>query len=354
MKASAPSGPASAPWLLGHEPAEAAFAQSLAADRMPHAWLISGPRGVGKATLAYRMVRRLLAEPAEIEGCQEPTSAVFRMVAGRHHPDLKVIDEPLDPDTKRLKANIPVELVRRRVEELRQTAVRGGRRVLLLDPLTDLGLSAANALLKLLEEPPDGLVLILIEQSYVRLPATIASRCARLRLRPLEPDLAARVIRRLLPEISETRAGIVAELANGSVGRALELEAIDWPTEYGRLLAELGQGTGRVLACSETLLRLAGKGGVLEAGRLLGDVLRRAALTAAGRPPRHLLATDELAMLGALPGAASLDRCVALWDKLAASVAETDRLHLDPLQTLVGVVHGLVAPPAAEGPGRRP
>ena len=339
--------------LVGHDWAAAAFERALSLGRLPHGWLITGPRGVGKATLAYRMARRLLAAPAEVARCQDPASLVFRMVAGRHHPDLKVIDEPLTPDGRRLKASIPVELVRLRLEELHRTAARGGWRVLLIDPTLDLGPSSANALLKTLEEPPPGLVMILIAQSYVRLPATVASRCARLRLQPLAAAEVAAALRRRDPAIPGERAALLAELARGSIGRALELERLDWPAEYGRLLRLLGDGSGQVLAVADSLLRLAGKGGIREGARLLGDVLRRAAHLAAGRPPARPLLADENALLARLPGAASLDRCVALWDKLARSAAEADQLNLDPLQTLVGIVHGLAAEPAGAGGGRR-
>jgi DNA polymerase-3 subunit delta' len=353
MREDGPAAAAATTELIGHEAAEAAFERALAQGRLPHGWLLTGPEGVGKATLAYRMARRLLAGPDEVARCQDPASAVFRMVAGGHHPDLKVIDEPIRPDGRRLKSNIPVDLVRERLEELYRTAARGGRRVLLVDPPVDLGPSAANALLKTLEEPPDGLVLILVAQSYVRLPATVASRCARLRLRPLPAAQVAAALRRQRPTITAERAALLAELARGSIGRALELDRLDWPAEYARLLAALGQGGGQVLTVAESLLRLAGKGGIREAARLLGDVLRRAAHVAAGRPPACALLADEAALLARLPGAASLDRCVALWDKLARSAAEADQLNLDPLQTLVGIVHGLAAEPARAGGGNR-
>ncbi len=354
MKDDGPGGAAATAELIGHEAAEAAFEATLSRGRLPHGWLLTGPPGVGKATLAYRMARRLLAAPEELAHCQDPASAVFRMVAGRHHPDLKIIDEPINPEGRRLKTSIPVDLVRQRLDELHRTAARGGRRVLLIDPTVDLGPSTANALLKTLEEPPDGLVVILVAQSYVRLPATVASRCARLRLRPLPAAQVAAAVRRRQPAITAECAAQLAELARGSIGRALELERLDWPTEYGRLVVALGQGGGQVLAVADSLLRLAGKGGVLEAARLLGDVLRRAAHVASGRPPACPLVADEAALLARLPGAASLDRCVALWDKLARSAAEADQLNLDPLQTLVGIVHGLATEPARAGGGSRP
>src|SRR4051794_6873075 len=128
------SGPAWTPFLLGHEAIERKWLRAVASGRLPHAWLISGPRGVGKATLAYRMARRLLAQPDEVGRCQEPGSAIFRMVGARGHPDLQIIDQPIDPKDGKLKSNIPVNLLRLRMEDIYRTPALAGARVLLLDP----------------------------------------------------------------------------------------------------------------------------------------------------------------------------------------------------------------------------
>lgn len=342
--------PAANPTLLGHEVAEQRWQRALSSGRMPHGWLLSGPRGVGKATLAYRMARRLLAEPRETGDSDDPTSAIFRMVASGGHPDLKVIHEPIDPKDGKLKSNVPVLLVRQRMEEIYKTAAMGGNRVLLLDSTVDLGISSANTLLKLLEEPPAGVVLIVVAQPFLDLPATIASRCARLRLRPLPASLVVEGLRQLAPAIEPSAAAKLAELAGGSIGRALFLHEIDWPSQYGRVLADLAGG-GRSLEVADQLLKVAGKtGGILVAAELLSHVVRRAARHAAGRPPALPLVADEPRLLAALPGAASLDRCVALWEKLATSAVQAEALNLDPMQTLIGLVHGLVTPPAGGRP----
>jgi DNA polymerase-3 subunit delta' len=339
------TSPADIPFLLGHEPLERAWLRALDSGRLPHGWLLRGPRGVGKATLAYRMARRLLARPEEVASCQGPGSAVFRMVSARAHPDLQVIDQPIDPKDGKLKSSIPVNLLRDRMDELYRTAAMGGARVLLLDPEVEMSAGSANALLKLLEEPPAGVVLLIVAQHYTRLPATIASRCAKLQLRPLPLGLVAEGLQRLRPELGSDRIRQLADLAGGSIGRALQLEAIDWPAAYATLLDELGRGPARTVHAAELLLKLAGReGGFHVAADLLGSVLKRAAFYAAGRPPALALLPDEDARFAAIPGLASLDRCVALWDKLAASAVETESLNLEPLQTMVGLVHGLVSP----------
>jgi DNA polymerase-3 subunit delta' len=313
-------------------------------DRVASAYLFEGPSGVGKLKCAIALAQTVIGGDA----------AVARRIAEGTHPDVRVF-LPREEG----KRNIQVEQLRSEILPFAQFAPFEAPAAFVIFPEADVSFpehppEAANALLKTLEEPPDGLVLILVAQSYVRLPATVASRCARLRLRPLPAAQVAAALRRQRPTITAERAALLAELARGSIGRALELDRLDWPAEYARLLAALGQGGGQVLTVAESLLRLAGKGGIREAARLLGDVLRRAAHVAAGRPPACALLADEAALLARLPGAASLDRCVALWDKLARSAAEADQLNLDPLQTLVGIVHGLAAEPARAGGGRRP
>ncbi|MFO1066967.1 MAG: DNA polymerase III subunit delta' [Geminicoccaceae bacterium] len=336
-------GPAWTPFLLGHEAAEARFTGLLERNRLPHAWLLSGTQGVGKATLAYRMARLLLAAEAERVRVQDPEHPLFRQVAAGAHPDLKVIDEPLDPKTGKLKSSVPVDLVRLRMEEMYATSMAGGRRVMLIDPDVDLGANSANALLKLLEEPPAGAYLIIMAQHYSPLPVTIASRCARLRLRPLAAAQVTDGLLRLQPELGPARAAQLAELARGSIGRALELHAIDWPGAYGRLLDSMGKRPVPVVDIAEQLLKLAGSQGVLGAGRLLGDYVHRAARFAAtGTRPGELV-PDEAKRLRALPGVASLDRCALLWEKLAAATRRADALNLEPLQTLIGLVDGLVS-----------
>lgn len=346
--AAGPVSGAPAPWasplLLGHEAAEAAWLRALHAGRLPHAWLLTGPHGVGKATLAYRLARALLAAPAEAGSANDPASAIFRQIRDRTHPDLMVVDEPVDPKDNRRKSELPINLIRARQERAWRTAATGAR-LLLIDSPVPWNASSANALLKLLEEPQPGLVIVIIGQHFSQLPRTIVSRCARLVLRPLSAPLVVEGLRRLAPGIEPPRAQRLAELAHGSIGRALELDAIDWPTRYGQLLGELAGGPRQALGAAETLVKLAGEGGIVAAARLLGEIVRRAAEAAAGRPPALALVKNEAALLRGLPGAASLDRCAALWEKLAATAAETEALNLDPLLALIGLVHELVAPP---------
>ena len=159
------------PFLFGHQTVEQTFLTSWNSGRIPHAWLLSGPQGIGKATLAFRLARFVLASKREektgmnlfgdIEAnlemdCDDP---VFKRVASGGHADLMTLERPVDKETNRLKSSIPIESVRTAGDFLRRTASEGGWRVLVIDSADELNLNAANALLKILEEPPDLMIL---------------------------------------------------------------------------------------------------------------------------------------------------------------------------------------------------
>jgi DNA polymerase-3 subunit delta' len=178
--------PRANPILLGHTEAEATILDAMRAGRMHHAWLITGPEGVGKATLAYRFARRLLAgRAAEDSLALDPANTVFRRVAAGSHADLKTIERVVNDKTKRMQAQIPVEKVREINGFMSLTPAEGGWRVVVVDGAEELNQASANALLKILEEPPPRAILLLVCAAPGRLLPTIRSRCRRLRLTPL-------------------------------------------------------------------------------------------------------------------------------------------------------------------------
>jgi DNA polymerase-3 subunit delta' len=334
----APPAPAANPLLLGHEAAEAIWLRAWRSGRLPHGWLLTGPMGVGKATLAYRMARRLLAGDRAATEPPAADSGLFRMIAHGGHPDLHVLSP--DSSGRKLRPEIKVDEVRAIQEKLYATSAMGGARILLVDAADELNRNAANALLKLLEEPPAAHFLLLVCHRPGALPRTIASRCAQLRLRPLPQALVEEGLLRLGPELPAGRDRLLASLADGSLGRAFDLEAQGWPEAYAALLATLEQAGGAdPLPIAEQLAAIGRQQGFPVAVDLLGGLIRRAARIAAGAALAVPLVPDEPARLRALgPG---LDRWVGLWDKLGASAGQTEGLNLDPLQTFLGLVQGI-------------
>jgi DNA polymerase-3 subunit delta' len=218
--------------FYGHADAELAFLEAYRGTRMPHAWLIGGPRGIGKATLAYRMARFVFAYPdpsapavrSATSLALPPDNAAVRRVVARGHSDLLALDRGINPDTGKPRTQIAVDDIRRTVRFFGSTAGEGGWRICIVDTADELNPSGANALLKILEEPPAKSLLLVVSHAPGGLLPTIRSRCRRLALRPLEPaDVAHAVADALGRDAGEGDIKAAALAADGSVARALDL-----------------------------------------------------------------------------------------------------------------------------------
>lgn len=268
--------PAENPLLLGHEGAERLVLNAWRSGRMPHAWLISGPRGVGKATLAYRIAKFVLSRgrpggaesvgenAGDAEGglfgaaaspCPHGSLAVkaddrdARLVASGGHPDLRILRREV---TERgvLSAVIRVDDVRAFIERVRRTPTFGGWRVAIVDEAERLNRNAENALLKILEEPPDNTLILLVTSHLNALLPTTRSRCRKLGLSALGDGVVRDLLGRSGRVADQGDAEILVRLGEGSVGRALELAEADGPTLYrevGALLAEMPRIDGEAL-----------------------------------------------------------------------------------------------------------
>ena len=218
--------------LYGHAEAERTLLEAYRGGRIPHAWLIGGEKGIGKATLAYRLARFVLANP-------DPGSPVVRKatslavpddhpaarrIAGQAHGDLLVLRRVINEKTGKMFTVTRVDDIRRTVPFFGSTAGEGGWRVAIVDPLDDLNNEGENALLKVLEEPPPRALLLLVCHAPGRVLPTIRSRCRTLILRPLAADDVFRAAAGAAGETAgsdDLRAA--AQAAGGSVGRALTL-----------------------------------------------------------------------------------------------------------------------------------
>src|SRR6202167_1831486 len=217
--------------LFGHAGTEAAFLAAYRGSRVPHAFLIVGPKGIGKATLAYRMARFVLAHPdpaaAGVQKAKwlaiDANDPVTRRIAAQGLGDLLVLERT--PNEKGvLRQQIAVDDVRRTISFFGSTAGEGGWRIAIVDAVDELNRSSANALLKVLEEPPQRALLFLVSHSAARVPATLRSRCRIVTLRPLgEADLAPALAAATGEAADDPDIVEAAAAAEGSVGRALAM-----------------------------------------------------------------------------------------------------------------------------------
>lgn len=280
----------------------AALAAALADGRMPHAWLFAGERGIGKASLAWRFARTLLSAPAG--GGPEPLPfdpPTHRLMEGGAHPDfvrLERLEKPAKGNAEaRLARGISIEQVRGLSRLLNSASAMGGRRVVLVDAADDLEAPAANALLKNLEEPPAGVVFLLVAHAPGRLLPTIRSRCRLLRMNPLSDADMAIVLGRIAPALAGAERDALLREAEGSPGRAAGMLGLD--------LAGL--------EASLAIVAQGGEPGRREAGRLaaaLAPVSARERLAAfVELVPRVLAARARSA------GPAALGDMLARWDE---------------------------------------
>jgi DNA polymerase-3 subunit delta' len=232
--------------LHGHERSENIFLEAWHAGRLPHAWLITGPKGIGKATFAYNVARFVLAggkdvsldtaapsnnlfgeveEPAPSGLHISPENGIFKRVVSGGHSDFMALEKGMiNPATNRVTLNdVNIGVVRKAIDFTYLTPAESDWRVVVIDSVDEMNRNAANAVLKVLEEPPNRALFILVSHAPGRILPTIRSRCRRLNLSPLDDDAMSKIISHQRPSLSADEVEGVIALSNGSAGAALRL-----------------------------------------------------------------------------------------------------------------------------------
>lgn len=339
--------------LIGHAAAERELARAFASGRMHHGWLLTGPEGIGKATLAYRFARHVLATPEERDlfgdslVVPEDCAAARQMLA-MAHPGLLVLRRPYDTKAKRFATTLPIDEVRRLKSFLGLTGGEGQWRVVIVDTADDLNINAANALLKSLEEPPVRALFILISSEPGRLLPTIRSRCRRLELKALEPaDLKRAAEAALLAADKDSPAPEawqrLTRLSGGSVRRALQLFASGGLDLYAEIETMLGLlpkvDWPAVHTLSDGMAQIAQEQRFQAFFDLLLEVLARlihARATGGGEG-------EDLALAQRLIRPETLPKWAEVWETLVRERAEAEGLNLDRKSLVLGAITRLEA-----------
>jgi DNA polymerase III subunit delta' len=330
------SAPREVDRVFGHAAAVAEFNDAFASGRLHHAWLLVGPEGIGKATLAYHFARMALAESDQhyVRDANDREHSIFRKVAALSHPNLLLIRRSWVEKSKRYSQWIGVDEVRRLRAFLGHSAGEGGWRVVIVDRADELNQNAANALLKALEEPPPKTLFLLISSAEGRLPVTIRSRARTLRVTALgEEDLKKAVQAALERDGHEADAKTFVTalaLSQGSVRRALELVSSAGIELYGDILEALGALPEIDGARLHRLVdRLAGASNSdrldLYLSLLLGVIERLIRYAATGEGATK----DEQALAKRLVSAANLAHWAEAWEAMSEAKAEAQALNLD-------------------------
>lgn len=341
--------PRNNPDLLGHEEIEKSLLADYNAGRLPHAIVLSGPSGIGKATLAFRLARFLFSQGASEGGLfggddakpdtmyVAPDNPVFRRVASGGHADLEVIEREMDEKKGKLKRDIAVDTVREVKDMLHQKAAEGGWRVVIVDSAEYLNHHGQNALLKILEEPPSKSLLILTTSQPGAFLPTIRSRCRMIQMEPLKTATVAALLEKFAPTIGDGEKEAISRYAEGSIGRALQFYADGGMELYRDLLSILSEIPAIDLVKLQDMAEKVGRSE--EAYDTAREILtnwcsRIARLQARGEPAADVMPGDSavfMRLMESYPPCHFLDT----WEKMSQLFNQTEWSNLDKRLALV-------------------
>lgn len=338
--------------LSGHSAAEKILLDSWNSGRMPHAWLLAGPRGIGKATLAYRVARFVLSQGAGrggglfgedpmVAGSFDTDSAdpVCRQIVAGGHPDMLTIERSVNPSTKKPRSEIVVDDVKRLSSFLSLTTSAGEWRVVIVDAADEMNRNAANALLKGLEEPPSSTLFLLVSHAPGRLLPTIRSRCRILNLSPLPEETVIELLTRHAPDLAAEDARALARLADGSIGGALALAEAGGLELYREMVGLFAQLDRLDIKAVHGLGSRMGRAGAEESFRTLAGLVDRwlagMLLNQARGTATPEIVKGESETARRLWARGGLANWLEVWEKVTRLFWQADSANLDRKQVVI-------------------
>jgi DNA polymerase-3 subunit delta' len=318
--------------IVGQDKAVGQFASAWAGRKLHHAWLLAGPRGVGKATFAHAAARRVLADaagpPVDLPGVEAPADhRIVKLVDAGSHPDMRWLKRLVNEKTGNLNRNIKIEQIRELGEFMSLSAALSDWRVAVIDSVDDLEGPSANALLKMLEEPPPNTLFFLVSHAPGRLLPTIRSRCRRLQFDPLADDVMTSVLEAHSSGLSETERKRIVSMSFGSAGRALAFAELGLAKLEERALAIIRQGDPTNARRSELATELGKKAAADRYAAFL-------------ELAPSLIAREARALRGR-----SLERALDAYAKTRELATVAPRVSLDPAATVFQIGGFLAAVP---------
>jgi DNA polymerase-3 subunit delta' len=320
--------------IVGQDRAVEQFARAWASRKLHHAWLLAGPKGVGKASLAHAAARRVLADaagpPSDLPNLETPDDhPIVKLVEAGSHPDMRWLERLPKEKGEGLARNISVDQIRGLGEFMGMTAALSPWRVAVIDTIDDLESSGANALLKILEEPPANTLFFLVTHAPGRLLPTIRSRCRRLDFQKLDDDVMTSILEAHAPELKAAERDQVVAMSFGSAGRALAFAELGLAKLEEAALAILRQGDPTNAQRSELASELGRKGAAERYAAFL-DLAP------------SLIAREARTLQGS-----SLERALDAYAKARELATVAPRLSLDPAATVFqigGILHSMGVP----------
>ncbi|GLQ07266.1 DNA polymerase III subunit delta' [Sneathiella chinensis] len=335
--------------LIGHAGAEKEFLDSFNSGRFHHAWLVTGPKGVGKATFAYRAAKFLLSQgdgggglfgpPDSLDVAEDSTT--LAQIRADAHPGLTVLRRRYDSKTSKYFSVIRVDDVRKLGNFFGLTASDGGWRVVIVDCVDDMNIAAANAFLKILEEPPVRTVFFLLSHTPAGLLQTIRSRCRMMPLKPLRETEVAEVIRANGIQASDQDIAMLANLAEGSPGKAISLMQSGGLDVFRAILDLFGRyprfDPDRLHGLADLAGRKEGEGTYRIVCELFPWWLARMVRSVSVGFHGVSLIEGEQAVMENLAGQRPVDFWVEIWEKSNHLIERADSINLDRKQIVLNL-----------------